>query len=99
MQHVRISPSIINYICYLRSCGTKISINYGQEVHMEVVMKGFEKDHLIGSTFIDMYVKCGCLATTQKTFSTIMVSDIVSCNAFIRGYIDHGYVKEVLYYF
>ena len=33
-----------------------------------------------------MYAKCGCLATAQKTFSTIMVSDIVSWNALIRDY-------------
>ena len=52
--------------------------------------KVLKKSHLIGSTLIDMYAKCGCLATAQKTFSTIMVSDIVSWNALIRGYIDHG---------
>ena len=61
MEHAYISPSIITYICYLRSCGTKGSISYGQEV--------------------------------------IMVSDIISWNALIRGYIDHGYAEEALYYF
>ena len=53
----------------------------------------------IGSILIDMYAKCGFLATTHKEFSTIMVSDIVSWIALIRGYIDHGYAEEVLYYF
>ena len=90
MQHVGISPSIVTYSCYLRSCGTEGSISYGQEVHMEVVKKGFEKDHLIRYILIDMYAKCGCLAMARKTFSIIMVSDIVSWNALIRGYIDHG---------
>ena len=66
---------------------------------MEVVKKGFEKDHLIGSTLINMYAKCGCLASAQNTFSTLLVSDIVSWNTLIRSYIDHGYAEQVLYYF
>ena len=44
MQHVGISLSIVTYSCYLRSCDTEGSISYGQEVHMEVGKKGFEKE-------------------------------------------------------
>ena len=37
--------------------------------------------------------------TVQKSFSTIMVSNIVSWNALKRGYKDHGHAKEALYQF
>ena len=47
------------------------------------------------TSLISGYARIG--QTAQKTFSTIMVSNIIAWNAFKRGYIDHGYVEEVLY--
>ena len=46
------------------------------------------RSHIEWTRIMSGYARIG--ETLQKTFSTIMVSDIVSWNALIRGYIDHG---------
>lgn len=97
MQLDGISPNIISVVCGLKACGSVGATAKGREIHGEVARLGLlETDDLIGNTLIDMYAKCGLLATAQEVFDYLPVRDIVSWNCLITGYVHLGETKNVL---
>ena len=46
-----------------------------------------------------MHLKCGSLAKAQNIVEKLPVRNVVSCNALISGYAQHGYAGKALYCF
>ena len=55
-----------------------------------------EKDIMIGTALVDMYMKCDMLSKAQEVHDTLPVHDLVSCNTLIAGYAHHGHGYEAL---
>ena len=56
-----ISPDMVTFICILKACGSTGAIEKGKQIHHVIYSKGFlEKDIMLGTALVDMYVKCGC---------------------------------------
>eukprot|EP00250_Pteridium_aquilinum_P004178 c14407_g2_i1 orf=2-1015(-) len=52
-----VAPSKYTYVALLKACAKIKDLQRGQEVHVEVVMKGMEDDLFIGNVLVDMYAK------------------------------------------
>ncbi|GAV61137.1 PPR domain-containing protein/PPR_2 domain-containing protein/PPR_3 domain-containing protein/DYW_deaminase domain-containing protein [Cephalotus follicularis] len=83
----------------LKSCVDLSCILMGKCVHGQILRIGLEFDLYVGTSLIDMYVKCGQLAEARKLFDKMTVKDVSSWNALIAGYMKDGeiHVAEDLF--
>ena len=78
MQKDGIFPDTTTFICIIKACAMVGSMTKGQEIHAEIVRKALvEKDVMIGSTLVDMYMKYGCLTKAQQVFDSLPTRDVV----------------------
>ncbi|KAI5080205.1 hypothetical protein GOP47_0005684 [Adiantum capillus-veneris] len=97
LHRVCISPDGLTFICCLKACGKLRAIDRGQDIHAEVEKRALlESDLLIGSSLVDMYAKCGCLAQAQHVFDRTSTRNLVSWNALIAGHTEHGHFDKAL---
>eukprot|EP00250_Pteridium_aquilinum_P020328 c24785_g5_i1 orf=3-1175(-) len=97
MQLEGISPDSIAFARCLKACGSLEAREKGEELRTMIERKGFlEGDHVVGSSLVDMYCKCGLLAKAQQVFAKLPVKDVVSWTILIRGYADHGQGEAAL---
>ena len=47
------------YVVALKACSSIYALNEGQQIHIEILLKGYEKGLFVGSNLIDLYAKCG----------------------------------------
>lgn len=96
MQQEGVSGNAVTFVCGLKACAGVGLVNKGQEVHAEVVMKGFELDTFIRNCLVDMYAKCGLLSTAREVFKRLPSHDVVSWNTLFGGLTEQGHCEEVL---
>lgn len=77
----------------LKSCADLSCIGLGSCVHGLSLRSGLETDIYVGTSLIDMYVKCGELGNARKLFDEMPVRDVSSWNALIAGYMRDGLVN------
>lgn len=96
MQLEHVSPDAVTLACILKSCANMGAVGKGQEVHMEVMQKGLEKDLLVGTSLVDMYANFGSVLDAQEVFGKMAVRNVVSWNVLIAGYAEHGPNQQAL---
>lgn len=74
----------------LKSCGKLSALREGKEVHCFVLKVGFELNHFVGTTLVDMYSRGGSIALASKVFSKMVVRNVVAWTSMINGYISCG---------
>ncbi|KAI5079033.1 hypothetical protein GOP47_0006704 [Adiantum capillus-veneris] len=80
----------------LKACARLNQVEKGRDVHNEVYKQGLESDLLIGNTLVGMYAKCGYLDEATGVFEKLPNRDVISWNALMTGYLEHGRTEEVL---
>lgn len=69
MQDEGLSPNVVTYICLTKACSSIRSVEKGEEIHIDPDRQGLlEKNYVLGSALVDMYVRCGALAQAQAVF-------------------------------
>eukprot|EP00250_Pteridium_aquilinum_P017875 c23816_g2_i1 orf=125-493(+) len=97
MQLKGILPDAITFACTLKACGRSRAAEIGCQIHVECARKGLlETDALLGSSLVDMYIRCGLLANAQEVFDRLLVQDAVSWTTLIAGYAHHDHAVEAL---
>jgi pentatricopeptide repeat protein len=72
----------------------------GQGMHREIAKMGLlEKNSVVGNMLVEMYSKCGLVDEAQDAFDSLQVRDVVSWNAVISGYAQHGNDNVVFHAF
>ncbi|KAI5081248.1 hypothetical protein GOP47_0004431 [Adiantum capillus-veneris] len=94
MQVEGMSPDPIMFLCILKTCGSTVAADKGREMHLQLVQEGFECDLFVANTLVDMYGKCGLLEDAQEVFYEMPLHDVISWNALIAGYAQHGLSQE-----
>lgn len=86
---------IIGVIPLLLKACTSLSLNcYGRAIHSESVKSGALFDVMVGTSLINMYGKCGCIADAREVFDFMPERNVVSWNAMIGGYMKNGDTKS-----
>lgn len=80
------------YPFVLKSCTDPNAVSIGRCVHGQSMRSGCDQDMYVGTSLIDMYVKCGGLMDAQKVFEEMPKRDISSWNALINGCMKIGEV-------
>ncbi|KAH7281725.1 hypothetical protein KP509_36G060500 [Ceratopteris richardii] len=99
MQADGVVPDAITYVCILKAYATAEKLTKGRILYSELVKRGFERELLIRSTLLDVYVKQGALEEAQEVFTRCRPHDVVMWNALIAGLTDRGKPDEALLYF
>ncbi|KAH7277714.1 hypothetical protein KP509_38G003700 [Ceratopteris richardii] len=86
MKQEGISCNDVSFICLLKICGTIEDVDRGYEVHTEAVIVGLDGGISIGSTLVDMYMRCGFLEEAQAVFDELPDQGVVTWNALMVGY-------------
>ena len=81
---------------------TKISwatigaLDLGKQIDEYASQRGFQHDIFVATALIDMYAKCGSLASAQRVFKEMPQKNEASWNAMISALASHGKAKEAL---
>ncbi|KAH7330914.1 hypothetical protein KP509_20G007900 [Ceratopteris richardii] len=90
-------PDCVTFSCVLKACGKTGAVLKGIMVHAEIQrLDLLGKDTVLGNALVSMYGKCGSLRKAQEIFDQLPVHDLVSWNALMTGYCQHGHGKEAI---
>ncbi|KAI5082545.1 hypothetical protein GOP47_0002288 [Adiantum capillus-veneris] len=91
MLMVGVCPDQATFVTVMHLCSGMASLNQGQTVHVQIFKTDFGFDHVVGSSLIDMYAKFGNLEGARRVFDGLKLRDLVTWNAMIAVYTQHGY--------
>ena len=94
-KELTVRPNEHTFLPLLKGCANSKDLEKGIKIHGAIGrVERFKRNIFLGTTLIDMYMKCGSLSKAQQMFDTLPRRDIVSWNALIGGYIQRGRFKE-----
>lgn len=96
MLHKGISLNAVSFVCGLKACGIIGAADKGQELHVEIVSKGLEKEILVGNALVDMYAKNGLFEAAEIVFENLCIRDVVGWTALLAGYVEHSRGEKAL---
>lgn len=96
MQSEGMSPNNITFICAMEACANLAALEEGQQIHTSIVMICYEHEIKVSNALIDMYSKCGSLVFAMSLFRRMRHRTIVSWNAMIAAFGQHGLGKEAM---
>jgi pentatricopeptide repeat domain-containing protein 1 len=80
MQHEGVLPNVVAYICILKACCRIGALEKGKRIHAKVFMFNLHEEHnMLGTTLVDMYIKCGALEKSQQVFDELEEHNAVTC--------------------
>ncbi|KAL6494514.1 hypothetical protein OROGR_031314 [Orobanche gracilis] len=80
------------YPFVLKSIADLCFVDLGKSTHGLIMKDGLAFDVYVGTSLIDMYVKCGERGDARRMFDEMPVRDVSSWNALISGYMRDGAV-------
>jgi pentatricopeptide repeat protein len=93
-------PNAVTFACALKACCDTGAAEKGRELHGEIETKGWLlTDGVVGNALVDMYGRCGSLATAQQVFDELPSRDAAACNSLIAGYAQAGESEAALHVF
>eukprot|EP00250_Pteridium_aquilinum_P008242 c17797_g1_i2 orf=176-2521(+) len=99
MQKGGVNPNPITFSSILKACSTIGCLDKGRYVYGLYVKCGFVLDLFVGSSLIDMFVKCENLDDARAVFDKLPRKNIVAWSALIGGYAQYGKAQEALQLF
>ncbi|XAR49391.1 hypothetical protein NMG60_11032576 [Bertholletia excelsa] len=90
MHLIGLRPDYFTFPFVLKSCADISRLGLGRCVHGQSLKAGLEFDMYVGTSLIDMYVKCGELGDAHGLFDAMPLRDVASWNALIAGYMKDG---------
>ena len=90
-------PNNVVFVSVLTACASQKSLIEGMLVHVCIIEGVFEDDVGVANALVNMYGNCDSLEDAQSVFNKISAMDVVSWNAIIAAYAQHGNGKKVLW--
>ena len=68
----------------------------GNTLHTHTIIRGYDSNICVITTLISMYAKCGRISEARNVFNTLPKKNVVTWNAMIGGYVNHGDLEETV---
>ncbi|MCD7459239.1 hypothetical protein HAX54_040368 [Datura stramonium] len=97
MRIARVSPDKYTFVSLFSVCTKLCNLGLGSSLHGLIVKTGFKHcDPFVCNVMIDMYGKCGSLASSIKIFNEMTSRNVISWTAIVSALGLHGYAYEAL---
>ncbi len=96
MQQEGVGPNKFTFVPALNSCASLRALEEGRHIHEQIIQSGCESNVFVGSTLIDMYVKCGSMEDAWRVFKKMPSRNVVSWTAMISGQVKNGQGQKAL---
>lgn len=81
-----ILPDKFAYSAIIQLCIGLDSLEFGQMVHAQAIVRGFAADVVVSTSLLNMYAKLGRMEDSYWAFNTMTEHNLVSWNAMISGF-------------
>ncbi|KAH7277277.1 hypothetical protein KP509_39G043600 [Ceratopteris richardii] len=99
MQMEGVIPNAPTFTCLLKACGSLKDSERGQRIHMEAEKRGLLSSEYLCTALVDMYAKCGLLATAEQVFNSLTIRDVVAWTSLISAFAEHGHCEQAFRFF
>uniref|UniRef100_A0A0E0KCN1 Exonuclease domain-containing protein n=1 Tax=Oryza punctata TaxID=4537 RepID=A0A0E0KCN1_ORYPU len=92
-------PDGFSFSSVLSACAQAGARCYGMWVHQLMAELGLEMNHILNSSLVDMYAKCGRIDVAIGIFKTIKRNHVSVWNTMIGGLAAHGLGSDAVMFF
>ncbi|KAM1302096.1 hypothetical protein ACFX2H_013052 [Malus domestica] len=96
MKEAGVNPDKITLVGVLSACASIGALELGKWIDTYATERGLQHEIYVGTALIDMYAKCGSLATALRVFEDMPQKNEVSWNAMISALAFHGRAHEAI---
>ncbi|KAH7655504.1 Tetratricopeptide-like helical domain-containing protein [Dioscorea alata] len=96
MQMESIRPDETTLVGVITACARLSALEQGKWVHTYIRKNNFNINVFLGTTLVDMYMKCGCVETALIVFNEMQERGVSTWNAVILGLAMNGLIDESL---
>eukprot|EP00250_Pteridium_aquilinum_P034211 c7240_g2_i1 orf=3-1130(-) len=90
-------PDRVVFVNMISVCATLEILAVGKWMHSFISTCGYASDVVLGTALVNMYGKCGSLATARMTFKDMHTHDTISWTALISSYAQQGFLNEAIH--
>ncbi|GAB4835652.1 hypothetical protein Ancab_000560 [Ancistrocladus abbreviatus] len=90
MQLGDISPDETTLVSAISACTHLDALDQGKKIHAYARENGFKINIILGTTLINMYMKCGCVENALEVFHGMEEKGVSTWNAVILGFSMNG---------
>ncbi|KAM7474339.1 hypothetical protein LguiB_021582 [Lonicera macranthoides] len=91
-----IRPDETTLVSVISACTQLTALDQGKWIHAFIKKNGLRVNIILGTTLIDMYMKCGCVDNALEVFYGMEEKGVSSWNALILGFAMNGMVERSL---
>uniref|UniRef100_A0A0E0FZ40 DYW domain-containing protein n=1 Tax=Oryza nivara TaxID=4536 RepID=A0A0E0FZ40_ORYNI len=89
-------PTEFTFSSVLRACNLAGYLEFGKQIHGQVIKYTFQEDDFIGSVLIDLYFNSGCMEDGFRCFRSSPKHDIVTWTAMVSGCVQNELHEKAL---
>ncbi|XP_058088097.1 pentatricopeptide repeat-containing protein At2g27610 [Magnolia sinica] len=82
--------------CILKACSCLYDRFFGKQIHCHCIKCGCEADTSVGTSLVDMYMKCDDIEDGRKLFDQMPERNVVTWTSLLAGYTRNGLPELVL---
>ncbi|XP_062120199.1 pentatricopeptide repeat-containing protein At3g49170, chloroplastic [Humulus lupulus] len=90
-------PDQFTFSTVISACSELELLEFGKQLHSQVVRYGLDSDNYVSCCLVDMYAKCevdGSMDESRKLFDQMPNHNVLSWTALITGYVQNGRHSE-----
>ncbi|KAF3782209.1 Pentatricopeptide repeat-containing protein [Nymphaea thermarum] len=96
MRFSDLRPNDFTYASVLSAYVGFGSLGRGKGVHCQTIRSGFNACTHVANALVTMYAKCGSIQDSWKIFCEMSRKDLISWNAMIAGFAQHGLANHAI---
>ncbi|GAB2282454.1 hypothetical protein Dimus_016996 [Dionaea muscipula] len=91
-----IAPDSSSFTVTIKACTRLSDLEMGEEIWKQAAQFGYKHDVFVGSSVLNLYVKCGRMNEARLVFDNMRTTDLVCWTTMMTGLAQGGQAKEAI---